>query len=108
VCLYTVVYSQRVTELARKNVGFWKSLRGDMPTAWDLIDRHDIGPPPEWIKKGQKLETLNGELTAYIARVEEERDGSVRVWLTWAREDAPKGPEAWTLSGIYDYWRPAV
>jgi hypothetical protein len=76
-----------------------------MPTAWDRLDRYDIGPRPDWIKKDQKIETLNGELRAVIAEVEERGD-ECRVWLSWDDPTAPHGPQAWTIDGLYEYWRP--
>lgn len=103
----------RASDLRRKNLGFWKPIRPTawervadvVPTSWDLLDRQDIGPRADWVRAGQKIETLNGELTALIVSVEE-RGNDCRVFLAWNAEEAPKGPQAWTLTGLYEYWRP--
>lgn len=95
------------TGLVARRPAFWKPLLPDSPTAWDLLDRQDIGPRPEWVRKGQKIETRNGELVAVIDRVEE-RDREIRVFLAWDDKTAPRAPQAWTLDGLYEFWRPVA
>jgi hypothetical protein len=94
-----------VRDLARKPA-FWKPLRG-YGNVWDFLDREDIGPLPEWVVMGAKLETVNG-LIAFINGIDTCGGEIGRVHLSWSDPNAPQGPTAWQIDVFLEYWRPAV
>lgn len=90
--------------LTRKNAGFWTPVRA---TAWDFLDRPEIGPRPEWVRVGQVMESGNGRLRVTISRIDEGSEAT-RLWLDWDDPNAPQGPHAWLLDFACEYWRPVL
>jgi hypothetical protein len=84
-------------------------------TAWDVIldDQGPLYGMPEWVKVGQEVEAINGELQGTItaikphvrSKIVNDVDDEWMVTVTWSSGKSKSTP-SYPLSVFFEVWRP--